>query len=341
MKGAASLHIAKPIVNAIYAFCYFSGLTGMAYWFGRNKQTVITYHNIIEDELFDNTLHLGVSNRVCEFRKQMEVINARFPITTDLGVPGTCVITFDDGYRNNYSIACPVLDEFKAKAYFFIPVSMISGDEILWVDKVLLWLSYAPYGQYVLSEDIVIVIDDEESRLHAWQKLWAELKKNYSFRNELTAHLNSLYPFNQLNITPKLFNTRFGKITVVEIDEMKKHGHKIGAHSECHDVLSRLPEGELLNDFRVCEAYLEGYYNTNVYSYPFGGMDEVSDKVIAACRKSKFSAAFLNFPIQNNRSQYEIGRIPLSDVSNVFAIEAKLSGLESFLKKLLGKKVSS
>jgi peptidoglycan/xylan/chitin deacetylase (PgdA/CDA1 family) len=44
------------------------------------------------------------------------------------------LITFDDGYENNYSVAFPILKKFNLKAHIFLTVNLIDTKEILWWD---------------------------------------------------------------------------------------------------------------------------------------------------------------------------------------------------------------
>lgn len=331
------------MLKIIFALCYFFGITKIAYWINRNKQVVVTYHNIISDELYDEALHLGVSNTASEFRRQLEIIDSRFRVVTELGVSGTCVVTFDDGFQNNYSCVCPILGEFNFKAYFFIPVSMINESEILWVDKILYWLSYVPPSNYCLAGVGDIVIKEASSRLHCWKIIWNFINSNYSTTtiNNLIVSMNEVYDFGSLDIDQNLFHERFGKITESQMIEMKLNGHMIGAHSVSHDILSKISFEDLQDDFKNCEKYLQIVYNTNVFSYPFGGTNEVTEREVNLCQASMFSAAFINIPVSNSRSMYEIGRICLGRETNRYVIEGRLSGLDAFLRKLYAKRIYS
>ena len=49
-----------------------------------------------------------------------DLINLRFP-----NQPNTVVITFDDGWYNNYSYAFPILEELSLKATIFIITDLV------------------------------------------------------------------------------------------------------------------------------------------------------------------------------------------------------------------------
>ncbi len=44
-------------VHTAYALLYFSGAIRLAYWLGRNRQVIVTYHNVLPDVFLDGSLH--------------------------------------------------------------------------------------------------------------------------------------------------------------------------------------------------------------------------------------------------------------------------------------------
>jgi peptidoglycan/xylan/chitin deacetylase (PgdA/CDA1 family) len=324
---------ADKIKKIVYKISYYIGLTNLAFWLNSKKQIIITYHNVIEDEFFDHSLHLGVSNKKSEFLKQLSAISSRFEVVTEVGVPGTCLLTFDDGYFNNFSVVFPVLNDYKINAIFFVPASMLTVNEALWTDKLMLWLSYVPYGRYPIADNLFITINSEASRHASWHELWSWLQENYSHKEKIIDQMDKIFPFKYLKIPKELYEVRFRTMSIPELTIMKNNGNKIGAHSAKHEILSKLLNiNELEFDFKQCEKYLGDVYNTTVYSYPFGGANEVSEQVVSVCRQSMFTSALLN--CLGNKSRFEIGRISLGSTTDFFTIHAKLSGLECFLKKL-------
>ena len=52
---------------------------------------------------------------------------------TDLP-PNPVVVSFDDGFKNNYSVAAPILDEFQIPAVFYISSGVVNTNMMFWVD---------------------------------------------------------------------------------------------------------------------------------------------------------------------------------------------------------------
>ena len=50
--------------------------------------------------------------------------------------PNSFVITFDDGFENNYTIAAPVLDALNLPAIFYITTGFIENNSMSWTDSI-------------------------------------------------------------------------------------------------------------------------------------------------------------------------------------------------------------
>ena len=46
------------------------------------------------------------------------------------------LVTFDDGFENNYKVVVPILKKFKIPSIFYISSGMIGKKELFWVDKI-------------------------------------------------------------------------------------------------------------------------------------------------------------------------------------------------------------
>ena len=110
---------------------------------GRTK--ILLYHSIVKKELFNATRD---SSDQCltdeEFEKQMRYLNEHcnvislddfFNAKQDRNKLNV-VVTFDDGFLNNYTIAYPILKKYNIKATFFITTSFLSGEGVPWFLRV-------------------------------------------------------------------------------------------------------------------------------------------------------------------------------------------------------------
>jgi peptidoglycan/xylan/chitin deacetylase (PgdA/CDA1 family) len=125
------------------AILYFSGI----YWFylvvrkkffKRYRTIVLTYHRVRDD-----TLAPDISVSLKKFREQIDFLRQRFEIISLQDVVNTLgeklnkgrdrvAITFDDGYKDNYLHAFPILKDFNIPATIFLISQFINNkDEFL------------------------------------------------------------------------------------------------------------------------------------------------------------------------------------------------------------------
>ncbi len=102
----------------------------------RRRSVVLGYHGVAESRLRDDMSLLQVSPR--RFRAQVELlVGAGFSFVTvaelarraggGVPEPGLAAITFDDGMRNNRSVALPILQEYGIPATVYVTIGFLGG----------------------------------------------------------------------------------------------------------------------------------------------------------------------------------------------------------------------
>lgn len=137
--------------------CYFLGLHRIAYFLNRKRKRVITFHNVLPDDLFDKSIANGVSCSFSGFKAIVSEISRFYRFSLNLDDYKTVTLTFDDGYLNQVETAAPYLTERGIPAYLFVSgqllpqtggVSKQESGRPLVVDLLLHWISYVPSGEY-------------------------------------------------------------------------------------------------------------------------------------------------------------------------------------------------
>lgn len=134
----------KKIIKKIIYFCLNYLLFLKPY---SNKAAILMYHSVGENDLFFNV-------QLENFTKQIEYLKKKkFNIISlnqlvekierkQIISKKTVVLTFDDGYKNNYSNVWPILKKYDFPATIFLAVGLISkkiGDSKKIVLDMLTW----------------------------------------------------------------------------------------------------------------------------------------------------------------------------------------------------------
>lgn len=105
-----------------------------------DRAIIVAFHRI-DDRYPDNPISYTVDGfrRFCLFFKKHFDVVTLSELLDDLelgrSIKGKLVITFDDGYRDNYTAAAPLLLELGLPATFFIATGFIGTDRVAWWDE--------------------------------------------------------------------------------------------------------------------------------------------------------------------------------------------------------------
>ncbi len=137
----------RRLLLKMQEFLYWSG-GGFAYLTlgGFKGATILMYHSVASSDLshwIDPSVHLAPEI----FEKQMSflahhrhVISLSQLLETlkqgETPASGTVVITFDDGYLDNMTVAAPILERYGLKATWYLPTGMINREENHWIDRI-------------------------------------------------------------------------------------------------------------------------------------------------------------------------------------------------------------
>jgi len=258
---------------------------------------ILTFHRV--SSAFDSFFP-GLKVEV--FARQMEYLATRYSVVDlasllsqlDRGdsIPRNAVaLTFDDGYRDNYEIAFPVLRRLGLPATIFLTTDFVNRKDILWNDKVCFALKHSERRDLRMrfgSEERQFDLSTPERRLGAAREVLRYLfhvqhAERQSFIAQLLVEL-------QVNDFGHLWDSM---LTWDQIRWMKKEAIAFGAHTVSHPILSRLPRNaaaeEILQSKNVIESQLQS--EVELFAYPLGRTIDFNDEVKSAVRAAGFRAA--------------------------------------------------
>lgn len=206
-------------------------------------------------------------------------------------------ITFDDGYRDNYDYALPVLQRFGLPATFFVVSAAVSGRQPLWVGQLQLALmtaaDLAPVRR-AFGQSATTAADNADSR----QDLIDRISTLINRADAPTRALLLERTYAALEFDPGLPANIPLVLTPTHLREMEAAGMTIGSHSATHPILTSLDQDaaahELSNSKNEIEAMIEG--RVEHFAFPNGpGVENFSAsaaRLVSACGYRSASTSF-------------------------------------------------
>ena len=230
-------------------------------------------------------------------------VNGRAPLPRS-----AFMVTFDDGYRDNFEVALPIMKELGVPGIFFIPTRAIVERSLGWWDLIYWYLKRCPKPLITLGgRDYLIPnpITPLAETFTAMMKSIPATEQAMLLRGLREATGVSDPPF-------ELADKQFMSWEQLRI--AARSGIAIGSHTHSHTVLSSLPPGgqrfELTESKRLLESYLGGPVRS--IAYPVGGYEHFNTETMTIAQECGFDLGF-SFLTGSNRP----GRIAPFDVRRV------------------------
>lgn len=252
------------------------------------------------------------------------------------------LLTFDDGYIDNYTYCFPVLDKYKIQGVFYIPGKTFKERKLLDVNKVHFILACADHE--MLMKDLLNYINKyrKDYNLPDNNILYQEYAKSNRWDCGevifIKRMLQTVLPENLRNIiSSNLFEKyvgveeeKFAEELYMNEDEircLKSNGMYIGLHGYDHYWLGNLEYEEMTQDINKALEAMDGIVDRNswILNYPYGSYnDDVIDFIRAnGCKLSMTTEVGIADTEKHNR--YLLPRLNTNDYppKSVSYLEAK------------------
>lgn len=199
------------------------------------------------------------------------------------------LITFDDGYRDNYDLAFPVLRSHGVPAVFFLTTAFAGTSHVPWWDQLAHLLATARRRRFLLPG--VGGVDLDRDGL-AWtrRRLLNLVKQGRQVLDlpELLAHLAEAAQ----SAAPLSTRRRF--IDWDEARQMQRGGMIIGSHTHTHPVLSHLSEAQQRDELATSRHLLAVELGAPplAVAYPTGARDSYTTVTRRLAFETGYRAAF-------------------------------------------------
>jgi hypothetical protein len=190
-------------------------------------------------------------------------------------------ITFDDGYRDVYTNAFPILRKYGVPATVFLTASAIETGEIPWYDRIfaLAMLSKAETLEIDAGGMQRFRLSSPESRLRAATDIVRELRR---LPNQVRiAACAALEKKNGKKAELPRTELQDRMLTWAQIREMQAGGISFGAHTMSHPAVSRLQPEERQRELVESRQLLEQRLQNPVehFAFPFGLPSDIGEEI--------------------------------------------------------------
>ena len=263
---------------------------------------ILAYHRILDrvnEEDFEFDLEL-ISAWTPEFEWQMRYVRKHYtPITFRYLLdhldgkqalpPRPILITFDDGFDDNYLHAFPVLKSLAMPATIFIATGYIGQERTFWFD----WLVYLCNKAAVAGKPVRLdgkIFFFSRNRTLRQQEIanmffYAKRLPDDRLRRAL------MDVEREMGLTyPEGGFTSSHPLNWDQIREMAAHGIEFGSHSVTHPILANTSSAQLRDELTISKACLEQELGrpVDVLAYPVGQDFAFNGDVMAAARAAGY-----------------------------------------------------
>jgi peptidoglycan/xylan/chitin deacetylase (PgdA/CDA1 family) len=288
-------------------------LAGMLYYSGilyvyskllyRQQGMILTYHRIINLDNPDEFTQPGMYVRPHTFEKHLYYLKRRYQVVTMKELLSwcehpkrtnrpLCVISFDDGWSDNYSLATPLLQKYRFPAILFVSTDFITSGQAPWfyeIGNILYHLAKAPCG---VGKTLRV-----EAGIEIPEILWNWFEAPRMFRlHQIDVVLESLkgQSRDELELIGKWL---YGVLVTIgqrppghehvmldwqQVKEIHQGGIEIGSHSLSHAILTRVSQDTIQTEVYESKRRIEAQLQQEVqgFCYPNGEYNEEVERFV-------------------------------------------------------------
>jgi peptidoglycan/xylan/chitin deacetylase (PgdA/CDA1 family) len=278
-----------------------TGCWGLALrsWARRDATVVLTYHRILEkwEPALDYS-QPGMVVTVPTFERQLAFLERHFDIVPlgHLLDGGTvhrparrprCVITFDDGWRDNYDLAFPILRQRDIPATVFLTTDFIGTERVFWHTELIYLLLQGELPEFLRDEPALAAYPEPvRDCLRRWAAptgvshaddvdALVETVKAHCSEDEIQGLIDTLTRATRLG--RPLFPGRRFFLDWDQVGEMAANGFEIGSHGRSHRILTRVSSQEAKQELVQSKAEIERRVGREVTHFAFPNEDANAD----------------------------------------------------------------
>ena len=208
-------------------------------------------------------------------------------------------VTFDDGLKEQYQLAVPILEELQIPAVLFAnsinskdkKVSTVHKIHLLrsilspsdFIGKISQFSTLSFTDEYKQMAKTIYIYDSEES---AVLKYMLNFKMDFMLQEEIIKTIFNVY-FNENEVLKSLY------LSENEIIDLSKKGF-LGSHTHSHYPIGLLEDADMEYELLTSKLFFENLTNTKIemVAYPFGSPEACTNQVAEIAKNVGYKFGF-------------------------------------------------
>jgi len=314
------------------------GITRLSHRIGNKKAVILAYHRVLDRKPNFDFDASNVSASPNNFNEQMKYLSEKYKVISfdefvehhknNKPLPrNSVIITFDDGYKDSYLFAYPILKKLGLPATIYLTTGHVGKDRLLWWDSLAYMINRTKQESLELKGLGKIKLNNKANALKV---IKSKLKSMYEKDKKLA--LKSISTV--LNVDPpkqKMF------LNWDEVREMSKHNISFGAHTENHPIMTNITHKEAEKEIISSKLTIEKKLGKKVrsFAYPNGHKSDFNEQIINILKKHGFESAVTYMPGTNSLKSdlFRIKRVFVRYDDDMIMFKNKLIGVDALLAK--------
>lgn len=317
---------------------------------GRHDAKILLYHSVGDTEsCFIKGTEIWVSTKTFEkhlnyLSKHYKIISLRTLVDSlkegDIP-PRSAVITFDDGFADNFHDAYPYLKRYKIPATIFICPACIDNKKSAWIFELYYLINMFGVENVIKeinslpgSTDRVISTDAPNETLSKKVEEFMAYSLGKEAREKILTGLYKAFGISR----EKVLSDNRVFLTWEEIKQMRQDGIEFGNHGDSHTPFSALSLNEQKMEIVNSKKMIRENLGTDSipFAYPVGQSRDFTPETEEVVKRTGHNCIVTTLHTLNRSetSPFELGRIHVGEIP-VYRLALELE--KSLLKHLLRK----
>lgn len=335
--------------NSFYRTLNYSGLLNFARRKHCDQVVILTYHGVLQKGSENYVNRNCVSAEM--FELQMQWLKNNYHVLAISEIldaldrkkelpPYSAGITFDDGFRNNYTVAFPILMKYNLPATIFLTTNFIGQtDQKIWTERVDAIIQSATTRRLSLQMNgdfTTFEVSDKNAKKLTSDHIRRYLKSINPAERERKIVSLEMQIENHRECIDEV-EERYTFLAWDEIKTMSQGGIEFGSHTASHSVLATLNPEEAELELQTSKNEIEKHVKKHcgLFSYPNGTKRDFTMRDQALVQQLGYRAAFSQINGFNavGDDLFRLKRINIPRSNNFSFFLAKITGVQPMIKR--------